>query len=49
MFDLARPPVSEAGHGTGKTALALVRIAAAIRTIRVSTAASLQIGDDFVA
>ena len=48
-FDLARPPVRDAGHGTGKTALVLVIIAAAIRTIRVSTAPCLQISDDFVA
>jgi hypothetical protein len=49
MFDLARPPVRDAGHGTGRTALVLVTIAAAIRTIRVSTAPCLQTSDDFVA
>lgn len=48
-FDLARPPVRDAGHGTGKTALVLVTIAAAIRTIRVSTAPCFQLSDDSVA
>lgn len=48
-FDLARPRVSDEGHRTGRTALALVAMAAAIRTIWVSTAPCLQTGDDFVA
>ena len=47
-FDLARPPVRGAGHGTGTTAHVLVAIAA-IRTIKVSTAPRLQTSDDFVA
>lgn len=48
-FDLARSSVLAPGQGTGKTALVLVRIAAAIRTIRVSTAPCLQVSDHFVA
>lgn len=47
-FDLV-PPLRAPGQGTGKTALVLVTIAAAIRTIRVSTAPCLQVSDDFVA